>query len=96
MQKHRTLLTAVQAASKLSDTWILSDGECYFTKRDLLNEYAPKHDGSNPLGPGDYYVVSEEGAIGLIHKYEFTATWLLLPEKALTDFLEEMNRRASS
>ncbi len=80
MVHYRNLISALGAALPTCMTWKLAgkDNE-YMNARDVF-ALAVSEDGENEqLGEGQFYMVSEEGAIGLAVGYEHLTRWFLIP-----------------
>lgn len=72
------LVQALAIAMQSTMVWRLVGTGTPFTYFDLFH-FAKKHDEEEPLNDDQYYMVSDEGAIGLSPGLEFLTEWIFIP-----------------
>ena len=80
MTHYKNLLTALGAAVSKSLTWKLAGTQNeYFNARDIYALALSENGENEQMGEEQFYVVSEEGAIGIASGYEYLTRWIFIP-----------------
>ena len=80
MEHYKNLLSALGGAMPVCMVWLLAGTEeDYFNARDVFAFALSEGGEEERLDEGQFYVVSEEGAIGLAVDYEYQTRWIFIP-----------------
>ncbi len=80
MTHYKNLLTALGAAVSKSLTWKLAGTQNeYYNARDIYALALSENGENEQMGEEQFYVVSEEGAIGIASGYEYLTRWIFIP-----------------
>lgn len=80
MEHYKNLLSALGGAMPVCMVWLLAGTEeDYFNARDVFAFALSEGGEEEKLDEGQFYVVSEEGAIGLAVDYEYQTRWIFIP-----------------
>ncbi len=80
MEHYKNLLSALGGAMPVCMVWLLAGTEeDYFNARDVFAFALSEGGEEEELEEGQFYVVSEEGAIGLAVDYEYQTRWIFIP-----------------
>ncbi len=97
MEHYKNLMSALAGAMPVCMTWILAGTEDnYFNARDVFAFALSEGGEDEEMGEDQFYVVSDEGAIGLSVKYEYLTRWMFIPvfgeerERELARLREEL------
>lgn len=80
MEHYKNLLSALGGAMPVCMVWLLAGTEDnYFNARDVFAFALSEGGEEEEMEEGQFYVVSEEGAIGIAANYEYLTRWLFIP-----------------
>ena len=80
MEHYKNLLSALAGAMPACMVWLLAGTEDnYFNARDVFAFALSEGGEEEEMEEGQFYVVSEEGAIGIAANYEYLTRWLFIP-----------------
>ncbi len=90
MQYYDSFRGAAMEAARYADTWVLMDGHNLYKRETLLGAVTEAMEREHHLEEGEYFVTTREGAIGIMHKWEFNITWMLFPEAPFEEYVQEV------
>ena len=80
MEHYKNLVSALAGAMPACMVWLLAGTEDnYFNARDVFAFALSEGGEEEEMEEGQFYVVSEEGAIGIAANYEYLTRWLFIP-----------------
>ena len=90
MQYYDSFRGAAMEAARYADTWVLMDGHNLYKRETLLGTVTEAMEREHHLEEGEYFVTTREGAIGIMHKWEFNISWMLFPEAPFEEYVQEV------
>ena len=81
MRHFATMTEAVQAASKMCPGWLVFESGEYVEAdaAAYIARVTDRLDHEDDAASETYYLVSDEGAVGVTSRYEYLAQWILMP-----------------
>ena len=81
MKHFKTMTEAVRAAAQLCPDWIVIESGDYVDAdaAAYIARVTDRLDHEDDAASETYYLVSDEGAVGVTSKYEYLAQWILMP-----------------